>query len=114
MLLELDQPVADGATRHAEDARDLVVRHAVEVVVHADLDELRGLAAEALEITGRPGLRVQALGVLLWAAPELSEGYRPALEALIAQIPPLLARGRRELMTVDGALSGVEGLARPA
>lgn len=80
----------------------------------ADLDELRGLAAEALEITGRPGLRVQALGVLLWAAPELSEGYRPALEALIAQIPPLLARGRRELMTVDGALSGVEGLARPA
>lgn len=75
-----------------------------------DLDAIAALGRQILA-ADNPGLQLQTLGILVWAAPALHQRWTPDLRALAARIPADLALGRRELFTVSEVLEG--DLTRP-
>ena len=63
--------------------------------------------AEEARCAPLPGLGLQSLGILFWAAPSLRETHQIIAEKLAADLPPSMRVGRRELMSVEEALSGI-------
>lgn len=68
--------------------------------------EAVGALGQQVLATDNPGLQLQALGILVWAAPTLRDRWMPDLRALAARIPDDLGLGRRELFTVAEVLAG--------
>lgn len=77
-------------------------------------EEVAQVAEEAAALRAGPGVALQALGVLFWAAPPLRERYAARAAALAAALPEPLRQGRRELMTLEEVTRGIHTPAPPA